>query len=230
MATSRKKLSVGVEVSVVSRSKRRCALCFGLFRDVEVKRGQIAHVDRDRTNDAEDNLAFLCLPHHDEYDTTPSQSKRFTPDELRQYRDELYAFMADQPPLSWPDVETPPRSKRKHRELSVELYDRRLRLYHTAKDLIGRVVALAALDMDSVKKFGADTEEGAFLFDQGVSEFLAELYKHGVWLATLTEVLKGEPLGERRVQHVEKQMELVLWFNDQFGKLRSQMAPFLTFG
>jgi len=230
MATSRKKLSAAIDVSVVTRSKRRCALCFGLFGDVEVKRGQIAHVDRDRTNDAEDNLAFLCLPHHDEYDTTPSQSKRFTPDELRKYRDDLHAFMADQPALSWPDVATPPRSRRKQRELSIELYDRRVSIYRIAKDLIGRVVALAALDMDAVRKFGLDTEEAAFLFDHGVSDFLAELYKRGISLAVLTEVLKQEPLGERRVQHVEKQMEIVLWFNDQFGELRSKMAPFLTFG
>jgi hypothetical protein len=92
MAASRRKLSAAIEVAVVTRSRRRCALCFGLLGDVEVKRGQIAHVDRGRTNDAEDKLAFLCLPHHDEYDTTPSQSKRFTPDELRKYRDGLYTL------------------------------------------------------------------------------------------------------------------------------------------
>ena len=230
MAASRKKLSAAIEVSVVTRSRRRCALCFGLFDDVEVKRGQIAHMDRDRTNDAEDNLAFLCLPHHDEYDTTPSQSKRFTADELRKYRDDLYAFLAGQPALSWPDVPIPSHSKRKHRELSLELYDRRIRIYRTAKDLIGRVVALAAVDVDVVRQFGLDTEEAGFLFDQRVADFLAELYKRGISLEVLTEILKQEPFGERRVQRVEKQMDLVLWFNGQFAELRSKMAPFLTFG
>jgi hypothetical protein len=98
--------------------------------------------------------------------------------------------MADQPALSWPDVPTPTGLKRKHRELSLELYDRRIRIYRTAKDLIGRVVALAAVDMDAVRQFGLDTEEAAFLFDQDVADFLAELYKRGISLAVLTEVLK----------------------------------------
>ena len=230
MAAPRKKLAAAIEVSGVTRSRRRCALCFGLFGDVAVKRGQIAHVDRDRSNDAEDNLAFLCLTHHDEYDTTPSQSKRFTPEELGKYRAELCAIMADQPALSWPDLPTPSRSKRKHRELPLELYDRRIRIYRTAKELIGRVVALAAVDVDAVRQFGADTEEAAFLFDQGVADFLAELYRNGLSLAVLTEVLKQEPPGDRRAQRVEKQMDLVLWFNSQFGEVRSKMAPFLTFG
>lgn len=229
MVTPRKKLRPNVEVRILTLSKRRCALCFGLYGDVDVKQGQIAHIDHDRTNDDEDNLAFLCLPHHDEYDTKPSQSKRFTPDELRKYRSDLYTLMIDQPALSWPDVGSGSRSRRKERGLSVELYERRLRIYRAAKDLIGKVVAFAAIDMASVRQFGTDTEEAMFLFDQDVSEFLSELYRRAIRLATLSEILKQEPLGERRIQHIDQQMQLVLWFNDQFGQLRSKTAPFLTF-
>ena len=137
--------------------------------------------------------------------------------------------MTEQPPLSWPDVKIPSRLKRKHGSLSIELYDRRLRIYRAAKELIGRIVADAAIEMAAVRQFSADTEEGAFLFDEGVSEFLSELYKRGIWLATLTEILKREHPGEKRGHHVDKQMELVLWFNEQFAELRSRMAPFLTF-
>ena len=55
-----------------------------------MKKGQIAHLDRDPSNNALDNLAFLCLPHHDEYDSTTSQSKNLTIHEVKRYRAMLY--------------------------------------------------------------------------------------------------------------------------------------------
>ena len=76
---------------VLVHSRRRCALCFGLNRDTSLKVGQIAHVDRNNANNSEDNLAYLCFEHHDEYDSRTSQSKGFTSGELKQFRSELYA-------------------------------------------------------------------------------------------------------------------------------------------
>lgn len=55
-----------------------------------MKQGQIAHLDRDPQNDCLDNLAFLCLSHHDQYDTRTSQSKGWTIAEVVHYRVLLY--------------------------------------------------------------------------------------------------------------------------------------------
>lgn len=87
----RKAISEKIVDEVLSRSRRRCALCYGLERCKEVTNGQIAHIDRDSSNATFDNLVFLCLDHHDKYDSKTSQSKNFTPNELKQYRDELYS-------------------------------------------------------------------------------------------------------------------------------------------
>jgi hypothetical protein len=40
------------------------------------KLGQIAHLDKDPSNAAEDNLAFMCLTHHALYDSKTSQHKK----------------------------------------------------------------------------------------------------------------------------------------------------------
>lgn len=77
------------EAQVLLASRRRCAICFGLYRDASLKRGQIAHLDRDRTNHASPNLAFLCFDHHDQFDSSTSQSKNLTVAEVRTFRDEL---------------------------------------------------------------------------------------------------------------------------------------------
>ena len=86
---SRSKIPLETETEVLLRSRRRCALCFGLTRDTSIKRGQIAHLDRDRSNNKIENLAFLCLDHHDQYDSRTSQSKGLKITEVQYYRAEL---------------------------------------------------------------------------------------------------------------------------------------------
>lgn len=89
----RKPIPSKTEQEVLLKSRRRCALCWGLEQDLGVKQVQIAHIDRDSAHDAATNLAALCLTHHDQYDTTPRQTKKLTPDELMVYRDELYDIL-----------------------------------------------------------------------------------------------------------------------------------------
>lgn len=71
-------------------SRRRCCMCFGLKGDVEVKEGQIAHLDRDRANPDPSNLAFLCQECHTQYDRKSNRVLGFTPEEVRFYRDRLF--------------------------------------------------------------------------------------------------------------------------------------------
>src|SRR5262249_17662889 len=78
-----------IEAAVLSESRRRCAVCFGLHADLTPKNGQIAHLDKDPSNNARANLMFLCLEHHDEYDSRTSQSKSLTERELRDYYRQL---------------------------------------------------------------------------------------------------------------------------------------------
>jgi hypothetical protein len=84
--------------------RRRCCVCFGLNADRREKKGQVAHLDGDPSNNSLDNLAFLCLEHHDQYDSRTSQSKGLTIDEVKKYRDELRAFVSQTMPPSDQDI------------------------------------------------------------------------------------------------------------------------------
>lgn len=86
---SRRKISPETQARILAESRRRCAICFGLERDLSRKKGQIAHLDQDPNNNAPDNLAFLCTDHHDEYDSTTRQSKGLTKLEVQRYRQKL---------------------------------------------------------------------------------------------------------------------------------------------
>ncbi|HEX7092316.1 MAG TPA: hypothetical protein VF205_01460, partial [Nitrospiraceae bacterium] len=85
----RKTVPQETQVEVLAACRRRCAVCFGLIRDTGIKPGQIAHLDRDAANPSFDNLVFLCLVHHDQFDSKTSQSKGLTSDEVLRFRQEL---------------------------------------------------------------------------------------------------------------------------------------------
>lgn len=87
---NRRPIPQEILTTILVSSARRCCLCFGLNGDFEQKQGQIAHVDHVSANPSFDNLAFLCLNHHDQYDGQTRQSKGFTIEELKAYRDLLY--------------------------------------------------------------------------------------------------------------------------------------------
>lgn len=86
----RRTIPKSTETEVLTKSRRRCCICFGLSNDIRIKTGQIAHLDKDCSNNNPDNLAFLCLKHHDEYDSRTSQSKGFTEKEVKKYREDLF--------------------------------------------------------------------------------------------------------------------------------------------
>jgi hypothetical protein len=79
---------------VLVRSRRRCALCYGLKGDFEEKIGQIAHIDQNRSNDSLENLAWLCFEHHSLYDSTTSQHKNYQSSEIKRHRGSLYTAVA----------------------------------------------------------------------------------------------------------------------------------------
>jgi hypothetical protein len=88
--SNRKTPTKEVTVNILTKSRRRCVLCFGLSGDLREKKGQIAHLDQDSSNSAEENLVFLCLEHHDTYDSKTSQSKGYVLEEVKTYAKHLY--------------------------------------------------------------------------------------------------------------------------------------------
>jgi len=92
--SQRKQTPKDTEADVLEKSGRRCCICLALNGDFEIKSGQIAHLDGVPSNSKFDNLCYLCLAHHDDYDTKRSQSKGLTPTEVKRYRADLYNKVA----------------------------------------------------------------------------------------------------------------------------------------
>jgi hypothetical protein len=91
----RKGASGDHETEIFRASRRRCALCFWLDGNLEEQNGQIAHLDKDRSNNKLNNLAFLCLDHHSIFDGKNSQHKNYTEKEAKLARAMLYDAIAE---------------------------------------------------------------------------------------------------------------------------------------
>ena len=91
--STRRSLPKSAEAEVLIRSLRHCCLCYFHERIQSVRRGQIAHLNRDHNDHAADNLVWLCLDHHAEYDSRPSQSKGWKISEVRHWRDQMYSYL-----------------------------------------------------------------------------------------------------------------------------------------
>ena len=86
----RRCLSPEDEASLLQKCLRRCCLCYALEGDDSQKEGQLAHLDHNRSNGNPDNFVFLCLRHHNSYDSRMSQAKNLTEHEVRRHRQTLY--------------------------------------------------------------------------------------------------------------------------------------------
>ena len=92
----RKKINPAVETQILVNCRRRCCLCFFLEGKTDVRTGQIAHIDGNRSNNKADNLVWLCLEHHDQYDSRTSQTKNLTANELKHYKNDLHEIVLKQ--------------------------------------------------------------------------------------------------------------------------------------
>jgi ribosomal protein L36 len=109
-----------VETQVLTASQRKCCLCYYLADNRAQRKGQVAHLNKDSSNSEFQNLVWLCLEHHDEFDSKTSQSKGYTSDEIRNWRDRLYHELgADLPKTN--DIVIAPNSPSPINQLSPEL-------------------------------------------------------------------------------------------------------------
>jgi len=217
-----------VQDEVVTKCRRRCALCFGLEYDAGVKKGQIAHIDRNPVNSTVENAAYLRLDHHNEYDGTPKQSKRFRPAELRAYQIMLYEAV----PYfgEWPDARPKKQSKRGGRSgtvgVSLDVYDRRMPVYRTAMSFIRLVSGNLNPGIQDSLKFANDTDEALFLYDEPIAEYLPEFFRRALRLHTI-ELLRSRAEGEEFASLVKEETALALWFAEQPKEVRALFAPYL---
>ncbi len=208
-------------------------MCFCLDDDHGLKRGQLAHIDRNPENDAPENLAFLCAAHHDEYDITSLQTKGYKADELRKYQEILHAYMESWAPQlhTKRSRNTPGRRAGRRAGVSLEVYDRRIPIYHKTIQFVRDVASDLRPEIKLILKFSSDTEEALFLFDENIAEYLTGLFNRALRLHTVDLMRAGMWTDDRDAEKfaalVKEQTDLAVWFTEQHREIRTRFAPYL---
>jgi hypothetical protein len=226
----RKTFPPSVETSVLVKCRRRCALCYGLNNDSAEKRGQLAHIDDPEDID-EKNAAWLCIPHHELYDSTSRQAKGYTPGELRSHQEALWAFVTTikNENETKEQAAAPPTAG-----ITLDVYDRRIPMYRIARQFVRDVCENLNPDIQKILTFAGDTDEALFLFDKDLAEYLETLFRNALRLHTTAvekERMITRPDEAKDYQAITQEYSrIALWFTDQPAEIRARFAPFLTLG
>lgn len=74
------------------QSGRRCCICYGLQQDLTIKAyGKVIRLNRNAADNRPDNLAYLCLEHHNAYEVGGDQIAPLIMGDVKKYRAKLYA-------------------------------------------------------------------------------------------------------------------------------------------
>ncbi len=161
---SRQPIPKQTETDLLLGCRRRCAICYGLHRDNRVKQGQIAHLNQKPDNNTLENLCFLCLDHHDQYDSKTSQSKKLTLDEVTSFKKELEEHIRE----IWN------RPVANISEITVDIftghYERNLKFANAEFD-----ISFLGGKLIQVKGFALWGEEGEFGPNFGELDFVTEV-------------------------------------------------------
>jgi uncharacterized ubiquitin-like protein YukD len=232
---ARKKTSHTTEIKVLDKSRRRCALCFYFNNDIDFKKGQIAHIDRNSSNSIETNLAYLCIPHHDEYDTRSNQSKRLQPKELKLAKDNLelwieknHSIMSSMTTASLTKTDLPDNTK----NISPSVYNLRLPVYEATYYFVSLIMQEAKISYKELFQFYKNVHNTLFLFGEDIDEYCRLLYTKGIDLHSINVKMERPHSFEYSewTDITSKEMEILHWFSAQLKEMKRIFYPYLKLG
>ena len=224
----RPKVPTKVERAVLTKCLRRCAMCYVLDERTESVRGQLAHIDRDNTNNQEANICLLCERHHDEYDGVPSQSKRYQPYELANFKLLVERWASDFSGRTLP-ANRPELAQADMPRVSAALWNKRIEIYRVVRTLCGHILRNATITLQELADFTRGVDEAIFLFDNEVLCLLNELRHAAVRLMSTNEQLDdpGLPLGPKRSQLAQENSEYLMKAIEVRDAVVAAMRPHL---
>ena len=136
MTNRRPRIPADLKNTVLYKAGHACCVC----RDGNT-RVQIHHIDGDPSNNAEDNLVALCMPHHDEAELRCGLTRRLDADTLRDFKARWEQEVAEAGRLR---VSVAARSTLEMRQWNYFDFPRILSLAAAAKVNLNALVHIAA--------------------------------------------------------------------------------------
>ena len=111
--------------------------------------------------------------------------------------------------------------------LKLELFDRRVKYYEAALQFIGDTMAENEVSGESLLDFRHAQYGSAFLLNDGVTEYLKELWKNGSDAKVLRSEFERLQPGDDRNKIIQEHSDAVKWIREQPEILQHKFEPFL---
>jgi len=113
-------------------------------------------------------------------------------------------------------------------KLRFELYDKRYSVYRALKTFVSLIIAQGNIDLKRVFECNRDVKESEFLFDQEITSYLEEIFKKALELHAVHEKYSSLPVGDERSRLVDKEGNLLLWFENQITVATNKFSKYLS--
>lgn len=167
----RKSVPESIQARVLSECTRRCCICYWLQQIDRVRKGQIVHLNGNASDSSYENLAFLCLEHHDEFDSRTSQSKGYTTAEVKKYRNLMLAKLRNK--------STPIRNTPADQDPPIEVFwkghplEGRTEVILDLRDM--RSTERPSIELDFHRQHGSPEGRATFSFGFIMDPFITEM-------------------------------------------------------
>lgn len=119
----------------------------------------------------------------------------------------------------------------RHR-LRLDLFERRMAVFEALMALVQTAIKKGDVELEAIFKFGYDTRQAEFLFDQPIVDYIDDVRKRAIRFRSLNDKLheQGLPVGEERSRVVAEESALLDWFVTQSESGASaQFTSYLCF-
>ncbi len=113
-------------------------------------------------------------------------------------------------------------------KLRFDLFEKRYAVYEGAREFVGSIVTSGRVKDDMLYAYLVATKATKWVVADEIDAYLErEIYKPALELQRLAAELEGIPRGDARKRNSERQLEIKLHFNEQFGQLDRWFSAYL---
>lgn len=112
-------------------------------------------------------------------------------------------------------------------KLKLDLFDRRYRVFDTARKLLAAIMRNNKAENTDVMEFNLGVADAPFLFGQDVVHFLEDLRGRAYDISCLQAQMGPLPVGCERTRMVEMERKQIEWFSGRLRELAKTFAPYL---
>jgi hypothetical protein len=115
-------------------------------------------------------------------------------------------------------------------KLKLDLFEKRFTVFTAARRFLSHILQHGGLlALDELGQYRADVAEATFLFDDDVTDFLAEIDRRALHLWTLHETFKGTEPGPTHATLAEEISQELEWLANQLVMLKPAFEPYMKF-